>query len=1151
MKRLFLLCLVGSGLLSGRVQAADQAFTNDTTTLFYYNNGTSLDSPPIDAINFINNGTFIATNAADIFSISQLPFETSSTLNYTNTGTMQAVSSLNGFFQLVGAAILQSGGGFRFQNNPSGSGVARASRSFHNDNNATVNGGALLSIWATNIVNRGTMTVDGTGKLELTGGGRVDLAESRVIASGLIGNDLGGFFFGSFTINTNFFIPDQGIYDLYWSTTNLNFSPFDLRSLWQPVQIGGTNYDVATAPAVFGINATQPFFILPFSIPVFGSNFVTGTNQVIGTNVFTQTPFFGNTNLASNSKLIAASETNFLDMTTITVTNIDLVTTADVSVPSNVVKQAVFVCVPNEFNAQIGFQNFFGSFKTVSVLLSVTTTNPVTALLQTNTLFFEDALAGSPGRGLLQNFSFPGFFRPTNYLVQRMANFFGGFDLGFVSPGNAGFPKTNFFLSTGSMELPPYATIIGSERPPGNFVTNGVYSAYSAFIDNVATRPPNVAGGTFTNVPGRVKIEANNLDLNDALISAGGYVSIKAKHLISSTNLFVDCDSVSLDVGSTNGTLVVEDLSSPSVVGRLRGPIRAWSALWTNVVEMLITNNYGTNGFGAVVSVPVTNNVTVVYHALILDASALASVLPTLVYDLAAHAENVIIKDDMTVVQKVLFDARSLTLEGDISYAGAFPTNPATGFSSPGTPVNTWSAATAPRLLYFTNLGTLRVPSAVHFGDDRPRYNTFVNGGTINAASIQVNSLYVENRGILNSRGVIEFQFNNALLANGTSSSSNSTRFVGNHLAINNYNLTSGGRIDFNVGSILTDQGVASTLRAGSGINLNLKPTFGDLTATTITDFAPNTGPATIQHTWAGEDRGPVVGGFVDNVVVGRLVIDAVRTTTKFRFAPAGPTNALYVDRLELGALIANADTQGNLTNFIIDRNMTIYFGDATVGGVSIAEKLNGKFGLNGINGGKFVWVPSYAGTFSGIDLDYGGTTYRFNRALTQSQNIDSDFNTNDVIHVVNAFDPTPISSEFAFTNVVSMPVLPTLAFPTDAPSGGPGFAGAKGSYNGLFYDQTGLDPASSGYFSATTTDKGQFSAKVQWAGRAYSFSGKFNSAGQWTGFIPKSPLEANLQIDLGGDNRIGGTISDGEWVAEVVADRLIFNKKSNRAPQA
>jgi hypothetical protein len=78
---------------------------------------------------------------------------------------------------------------------------------------------------------------------------------------------------------------------------------------------------------------------------------------------------------------------------------------------------------------------------------------------------------------------------------------------------------------------------------------------------------------------------------------------------------------------------------------------------------------------------------------------------------------------------------------------------------------------------------------------------------------------------------------------------------------------------------------------------------------------------------------------------------------------------------------------------------MMIYFADARIGSADISEK------LDGANGGRIRWVPSYAGLFSSTNIIYpSGRTYTFNIALVQSSTLDSDGD-----GIPNSADPTPI----------------------------------------------------------------------------------------------------------------------------------------------
>jgi len=112
--------------------------------------------------------------------------------------------------------------------------------------------------------------------------------------------------------------------------------------------------------------------------------------------------------------------------------------------------------------------------------------------------------------------------------------------------------------------------------------------------------------------------------------------------------------------------------------------------------------------------------------------------------------------------------------------------------------------------------------------------------------------------------------------------------------------------------------------------------------------FKVETG-ATVFQDWAGEDRGNSPVGFLNNVALGRLVLDGATNST-FVFSGTdftGGTNGLYINFLEL---------QNNATNFAsaiqIDPNVIVYFADSNLP----PDKLTNAFG------GRLVWVTTYAG---------------------------------------------------------------------------------------------------------------------------------------------------------------------------------------------
>ena len=120
-------------------------------------------------------------------------------------------------------------------------------------------------------------------------------------------------------------------------------------------------------------------------------------------------------------------------------------------------------------------------------------------------------------------------------------------------------------------------------------------------------------------------------------------------------------------------------------------------------------------------------------------------------------------------------------------------------------------------------------------------------------------------------------------------------------------------------------------------------------------------------------------------------------------------------------------------------------------------------------------------------------------------------------------------------------------------------FLAVKGAYNGLFRDEATLQHESSGFFTATTTDLGAYSAKVTLAGRVIPISGRFALDGGATNVIVRpefqNPITVLLQLHFPDDksnivDQISGELLGGNWTAGLAAHRAVFHATTNRAPQ-
>lgn len=112
-------------------------------------------------------------------------------------------------------------------------------------------------------------------------------------------------------------------------------------------------------------------------------------------------------------------------------------------------------------------------------------------------------------------------------------------------------------------------------------VTNE-YAAYSAHIGSGGSSSGSGSGGGFrfysgipelsnpTNLPGRVQIEADRLDMSLARFRTDGLLGIKAKELVGSAPYKLDSQIVDVDFGRSEGSLVISNIIQP-VVRRFNG----------------------------------------------------------------------------------------------------------------------------------------------------------------------------------------------------------------------------------------------------------------------------------------------------------------------------------------------------------------------------------------------------------------------------------------------------------------------------------------------------------------------------------------------------------------------------------------------------
>ena len=111
-----------------------------------------------------------------------------------------------------------------------------------------------------------------------------------------------------------------------------------------------------------------------------------------------------------------------------------------------------------------------------------------------------------------------------------------------------------------------------------------------------------------------------------------------------------------------------------------------------------------------------------------------------------------------------------------------------------------------------------------------------------------------------------------------------------------------------------------------------------------------------------------------------------------------------------------------------------------------------------------------------------------------------------------------------------------------------------SGTYSGLAIQTNASSHASSGFISLVVDDVGLFVAKLTMGGVRSSFKGRFDASGVATNTIRRknlNTLQTVLHVnEVGGTNDITGTVSDGVFTSDLLADLGgVFSSRTNACP--
>ena len=599
-----------------------------------------------------------------------------------------------------------------------------------------------------------------------------------------------------------------------------------------------------------------------------------------------------------------------------------------------------------------------------------------------------------------------------------------------------------------------------------NLISTNDYMAYSFAITSLPSKIPNptnstygsviraIGGGFFgsqsqssfgyaTNLAGRVRIEANNLNLEDARIRAHGVVNIKAKHVTSSSSTSIAAPYANYDLGSTNGTMVYRGLN-PVGQPNLTGIIKVFVTSWTNTAE------FPDPAAAPATSDPNAGTGTTTPANLLADTHFRVMIIDADIDPLKTTGELVGLKlraTNLTTVDPVLYQVPNVD---------AVPTSYPDGFS--GASSISGNEQVAPVTENWVNQGSFQLVGSLGVSSRTfPMLKTLSNSSDIFGERIalgvgQSTALnYITNTGTLISSGylglgasafyhagrieggnVVDLAMNSMVLA-GTNSI---LAGGGLNVTANTLDATEGGLIGtpnlitLNVSDRFVAPAGKVFVLSGAGVKLGANAVSNDLSGVTVSVRAGRFETAFVA--WPSLDRGTEAAGLVNNSAIGALVLTVGEYGRADIRASGSGERALYTRRLELNGDFSQYinvtnktfDADGLASILTIDSNTRLYYSIVSVNGVELSGPV-----LDGALGGRLRLVPIAGANGGPVSVDVGtGYVVEASWSVRYSVSLDSDGD-----GIVNAIDSTPFSGAVVTTKAIQIEGKPYIEISWDA----------------------------------------------------------------------------------------------------------------------
>jgi hypothetical protein len=549
--------------------------------------------------------------------------------------------------------------------------------------------------------------------------------------------------------------------------------------------------------------------------------------------------------------------------------------------------------------------------------------------------------------------------------------------------------------------------------------------------------------GYATNLAGRVRIDADNLNLEDARIRAHGVVNIKAKHVTSSATTSIAAPYAQYDLGSTNGTMIYRGLN-PVGQPNLTGIIKVFVTSWTNTAE------FPDPAAAAATSDPNAGTGTTTPVNLLADTHFRVMIIDADIDPLKTTGELVGLKlraTNLTTVDPILYQVPDVD---------AIPTTYPDGFS--GASSISGNEQVAPVTEHWINQGSFELIGPLGVSSRTfPMLKTLSNSSDILGERVvlgvgQTTALsYITNTGSIISSGymglgasvlhhagrieggnVIDLAVDSLVLA-GTNSIETGG---GLNITAKNLDAIAGGAIStpnlitLNVSDKFVAPAGNVLALAAAGVTLKGNATSNDLSGVSISVSAGRFQTAFVD--WPGLNRGTEAAGFVNNSAIAALVLTIGEYGRADIRASGSGDRALYTKRLELNGdfsqyiNITNKtfDADGLASALSIDSNTRLYYSIVSVNGIELSGPV-----LDGALGGRLRLVRISGANGGPISLAVGnGYVVEASWAVRYSVSLDSDGD-----GLVNALDATPFSGAVVTTKAIQIQGKPYLEISWDA----------------------------------------------------------------------------------------------------------------------